>query len=202
MSRLSVIVISFLQPVIQSWVNRVHATTGARNMHGTSTRFITTLIWGSIMLQAEMESAQRDVLRSRAQVADTLATLRERVTEPVAAVRRKLDLADAVHRNPWPALAIALGAGAFVAASGADARAASAAAQAARQGVQGAAHLAQQAAEATSEAARHAPSKTREALVVAAEALATRLALAFIASLRENRSPPAAAQGEGMADFV
>ena len=71
-----------------------------------------------------------------------------------------------------------------------------------RRGVQGAAHLAQQATEATSEAARQAPSKTREALVVAAEALATRLALAFIASLRENSSPPAAAQGEGTADFV
>ena len=154
------------------------------------------------MSQAEVESARSDVLRSRAQVADTLATLRERVTEPVAVVRRKLDLADAVHRNPWPALAIALGAGAFVAASGADSRAASAASQAARQGVQGAAHLAQQAAEATSEAARQAPSRTREALVVAAEALATRLALAFIASLRETNSPPPAVPNETTADFV
>ena len=154
------------------------------------------------MSQAEIDSARNEVLRSRAQVADTLATLRERVTEPAAVVRRTLDLADAVQQHPWPALAIALGAGAFVAASGADARAASAAAQAARQGAQGAAHLAQQAAEATSEAARQAPSKTREALVVAAEALATRLALAFTASLRENGSPPAAAHGEGAADFV
>lgn len=154
------------------------------------------------MSQAEIESARSDVQRSRAQVADTLTTLHERMTEPVHALRQKLDVADAIQRNPWPSLAIALGAGAFVAASGADARAATAAAQAARQGAQGTAHLAQRAAEATGEAARQAPSRTREALVVAADALATRLALSFIRSLGNDSRRPAASPQDGTADFV
>lgn len=154
------------------------------------------------MSQAEIESARSEVLRSRAQVADTLATLREHVTEPVHVVRRKLDVADAVQRNPWPALAIALGAGAFFAASGADTRAATAAAQGVRQGLDGAAHLAQQAAAATAEAARQAPGRTREALAIAADAIATRLALSFIRSLGENSRTPAASPPDGTADFV
>ena len=154
------------------------------------------------MSQAEIESARSEVLRSRAQVADTLATLREHVTAPVHAVRGKLDVADAVQRNPWPALAIAMGAGAFFAASGADTRAATAAVQAARQGVQGTAHLAQQAAEATADAARQAPGKTREALVIAADAMATRLALSFIRSLGNDSRTPAASPPDGTADFV
>lgn len=154
------------------------------------------------MSQSEIESARNDVLRSRAQIAHTLSTLRERVTEPVDAVRQKLDVENAVHRHPWPALAIAMGAGAFVAASGADTRAASAAAGAARQGARGAGHLAEKAAESTTEAAREAPSRTREALVAAADAIATRLALAFIASLRESSGPPSAAPSDGTVDFV
>lgn len=154
------------------------------------------------MSQAEVEAAQRDVLRSRDQLADTLAALRERVTEPVDVIRQKLDLAAAVQRNPWPALAVALGAGAFVATSGADARAASAAAATAQQGVQGAARLARQAAEATGEAARQTPSRTREALVIAADALATRLALSFIRSLAAKHSTSARSHSEDAANFV
>ena len=154
------------------------------------------------MSQAEIESARSEVLRSRAQVADTLATLREHVTEPVHVVRRTLDVADAVQRNPWPALAIALGAGAFVAASGADTRAATAAAQGARQGVEGAANLAQQAVAASAEAARQAPGRTREALVIAVDAIATRLAISFIRSLGENTRRSPATEREGSADFV
>ena len=171
-------------------------------MHGSSTPFITRLELESNMSQAEVESAQGGVLRSRAQLADTLALVRERVTEPVHAVRQKLDVADAIQRNPWPALAIALGAGAFVAASGADTRAAGAAADAARQGAQAAANLAQQAVEATVDAARQAPSRTREALVVAADALATKLALSIIRSLGKNRGSAASPHVEGTPDFV
>lgn len=141
------------------------------------------------MSHAEVESARTEVLRSRAQVAETLATLRERVTEPVDAVRRRLDVADAIQQHPWSALAVALGAGVLVAATGAEARAASAAAEAARRGRDGAAHLAQQAGHAAAEAARHAPSRTRDVFVTAAETLVTRLALSLIASLREGSTP-------------
>ena len=154
------------------------------------------------MSQAEIEAARSDVLRSRAQVADTLATLRERVTEPVDVVRRKLDVADAVRRNPWSALAIAMGAGALLAATGADKRAAAAAAVAARQGALGAARLAQQTAEATGDAARQAPGRTREALIVAAEAIATRLAISLIGSFRDDSGAPAPPHSDATVDFV
>lgn len=153
------------------------------------------------MSQDEIEAARADVQRSRAQVADTLATLRARITEPVHVVRRKLDVADAVHRNPWSALAIAVGAGTLLAATGADKRAAVAAAEAARQGAQGAARLAQQAAEATGEAARQAPGRTREALIVAAEAVATRLAMSLIGSFRDDSTVAAAAHAEHTASM-
>ena len=148
------------------------------------------------MSQNDIEAARGDVLRSRAQVANTLATLRERITEPVQIVQRKLDVADAVQRNPWSALAIAVGAGALLAATGADKRAAVAAAEAARRGALGAARLAQQAAEATGEAARQAPGQAREALIVAADAIATRLAMSLIGELRNDSKAAAPAQAE------
>ncbi len=163
----------------------------ARNMHAFLRELDEHLtIPGAGMSHADVESARTEVLRSRAKVADTLATLRDRVTEPVAAVRRRLDVADAIQQHPWSALAVAVGAGVLVAATGAEARAASAAAEAARQGRDGAARLAQQAGHVAAEAARQAPSRTREVFVTAAEALVTRLAFSLYASLREDDTPP------------
>ena len=153
------------------------------------------------MSHAELDSARTEVLRTRAQVADTLATLRDRVAEPVAAVRRRLDVAAAIQQHPWSALAVALGTGVLVAATGAEARAASAAAEAARQGRDGAAHLAQQAGHVAAEAARQAPSRTREVFVTAAETLVTRLAFSLIASLRDD-STPARSHSEETPDSV
>ncbi len=124
------------------------------------------------MSSAEIESARSDVERSRAQVIETLAALEDRVTAPVAAVRARLDVGALVQGHPWTSLAVAIGAGALVAATGADERAAAVAGRAA-----------QQAGNATLDAARSAPSKTLGAMTGAADAIAVKLALAFMRSI-------------------
>ena len=122
-----------------------------------------------------IESARDDVRRSRAELSETLNELSARVSEPVDTVKRKVNVVAAVRENPWAALAVAIGAGAFVASSGADVRAASAAASAA-----------ESLAEKAADTARQAPSRARTALVDTADAIAVRCALAIIGSLRES----------------
>ncbi|MEP6990157.1 MAG: hypothetical protein ABJA80_04435 [bacterium] len=133
------------------------------------------------MTSAEIESARSDVERSRVQVTETLAELEERVTAPVAAVRERLDVGALVQGHPWTSLAVAMSAGALVAATGADERVAVAAARAAHD-----------ASHATLDAARSAPSKTMGAVSAAADAIAVKLALAFIRSITaaEPGAPP------------
>jgi hypothetical protein len=129
--------------------------------------------------QAEIAAARDDVQRARDRILDTVAELEERVTTPVRAARQRLDVGQMVQGHPWAALAVAVGAGAVVAASGADERAAAMAVQKARQG-----------GAATVRAARSAPSKSRGALSGAMDALGARLALALIDRLRGPRVAP------------
>lgn len=134
------------------------------------------------MTAPDIDAAREDIQRSRAQISDTLSQLTERVTSPITAAKEKLNVMELVRNNPWPAVAVAMGAGAFVAASGSDVRAASAAVKAGQAGLEGASHLAQSAADT----ARSAPSKSREALGVATDALAAKLVMSFISRLRED----------------
>ncbi len=134
------------------------------------------------MTSPDLDAARNDVQRTRAQLADTLSQLSDRVTSPINAAKEKLNVMELVRNHPWPALAVAMGAGAFVAASGSDVRAASAAVTAGQAGLEGASHLAQSAVDA----ARSAPARSRHALGDAADALAAKCFIALIASFRDD----------------
>ena len=134
------------------------------------------------MTSPDIDAARDDIQRTRAQLADTISELTERVTSPITAAKEKLNVVELVRNNPWPALAVAMGTGAFIAASGSDVRAASAVVSAGQAGLEGASHLAQSAVES----ARSAPSRSREALSAAADALAVKLLMSFIDSLRDD----------------
>ena len=134
------------------------------------------------MTTPDIDSARDDVLRTRAQLADTISELTDRVTSPISAAKDKLNVMELVRNNPWPALAVAIGAGVAVAVTDSDKRAASAAAEAARAGLEHAKDAAQSAAEA----ARSAPSKSREALGAATDAIAAKLVMSFITKLRDD----------------
>lgn len=136
------------------------------------------------MTSPDIDAARDDVLRTRAQLADTLAQLSERVTGPIATAKEKLNLVEVARNNPWPALAVAFGAGALIAATGTDARAASAARMAGEAGVEGA----RKAALTAAQAARSAPSRSRRAFGDAADAIATRCVLSLIGALKEDQS--------------
>ena len=69
---------------------------------------------------------RREIDATRKQMSATAAELEARIHGKVDAVKEKLDLAEHVRAHPWPALTIALLAGAAIAASGADRRAAAA----------------------------------------------------------------------------
>lgn len=134
------------------------------------------------MTSPDIDAARDDIQRTRAQLADTISELTDRVTTPINAAKEKLNVVELVRNNPWPALAVAMGTGAFIAASGSDVKAASAAVSAGRAGLESASRLAQSAAES----ARSAPSRSREALGVATDALAARLVMSFIDKLRDD----------------
>ena len=134
------------------------------------------------MTSPDLDAARDDIQRTRAQLADTLSQLTHRVTTPINAAKEKLNVVQLVRDHPWPAIAVAMGTGAFVAASGSDVRAASAAVKAGQAGLEGAAHLAQSAADT----ARSAPSKSMVAAGVACDVIAAKLVTAFIRSLRED----------------
>ena len=127
--------------------------------------------------RAEIAAARHDVQHARDQLTDTIVELESRLTAPVRAVRRGLDVGGLVQAHPWTALAVAVGAGAAVASSGADERAASLAIDGARQG--GAVGI---------RLARDAPAKSRGALASVVDALAVKLAIRVIQALREPRA--------------
>jgi hypothetical protein len=139
----------------------------------------------------EIAEARDDVQRARDQLSDTIAELEERITAPVHAVRRRLDVGQAVADHPWAALAVAVGAGALVATTGADRRVATLAAEQARQGTAAGLRL-----------AREAPSKTRGALSAAVDALGAKLATSLIDALREPRVAPLPAEPHAGLGFV
>ena len=148
--------------------------------------------------QTEISAARDDVQRARERIHDTVAELEARVTAPVRTVKQRLDVGQLVHDHPWSALAVAVSAGAIVAASGADTRAASVAVEKAKQG-----------SAAGARAVRAAPSKSREALSSgrsalggALDALGARLALTLIERLRGPRVAPLPAEPQSGLGFV
>ena len=66
---------------------------------------------------------QREIAASREQVSETVAEIEAHVSSKVEGVKRRLDVAQLVREHPWPALAVALGAGVALAATDADRRA-------------------------------------------------------------------------------
>ena len=134
------------------------------------------------MTSPDIEAARDDILRARAQLADTISQLSDRMTSPIAAAKEKLNLLELARNNPWSALAVAVGAGVLVATTGADRRAASAAVEAGQAGVESA----RRAAETAANAARIAPSKSREILGDAADAFAAKCLISLIASFRDD----------------
>lgn len=150
------------------------------------------------MTSPDMHAAREDVLRARAELSDTLAQLSDRITSPINAAKQKLDLVQAARNNPWSAIALAIGAGAFLSATGSDARIAASAVQAGKAGAESARDTAQSTADYATNAARTAPSMARRALGDAADALATKGLVALIAALSrheamETREAPAPA---------
>jgi hypothetical protein len=75
---------------------------------------------------------QRDIALTRERMSETIAELDARISDRVAVVKEKLDLAQLVQDHPWPALAVALGLGVLLAGTGADAKAARATVRAAK----------------------------------------------------------------------
>ena len=78
------------------------------------------------------EDVRREIEATRDQMAATAAEIELRIHGKVDAVKQKLDVADHVRTYPWASLAIALIAGAAVAASGSDRKAVAATTRAAK----------------------------------------------------------------------
>ena len=137
---------------------------------------------------AELTAAREEVVRTRAKISDTISEIEMRITAPVDAVKARLNVVQLVRDHPWPALAVAIGVGAFVSATGADVKAASVAKE-----------KAMDAGAAAARAARGLPDQARGAAQGAARAagsyvddLAGTLLLAFIDRFREPPSIPPA----------
>lgn len=139
------------------------------------------------MPSPEIAAVREDVLRTRAELSDTLAQLSDRVTSPITTAKQKLNIVEAARNNPWSALAIALGAGALLSATGSDARIASAAVQAGQAGAESARDAAKASAEYVADSARTAPSRARQAIGDVADSLATKGLLALIAALSVDK---------------
>ena len=78
------------------------------------------------------EDVRREIDATRDQMAATAVEIETRIHDKVDAVKQKLDVADHVRAHPWPSLAIALVAGAALAASGSDRKAVAATARVAK----------------------------------------------------------------------
>jgi ElaB/YqjD/DUF883 family membrane-anchored ribosome-binding protein len=138
---------------------------------------------------AEIAEAREQVRRTRERLESTYEAIGDRVTAPVRHTVSALDVAQLVRDHPWPALAVAVGAGVALATTGLDRRAATATAQTARQ-----------VGTSTVRAARATPSRTRGAVVAATDSLATRVVTSFVSALRErpagaDTTPPPDALG-------
>lgn len=75
---------------------------------------------------------QRDIALTRERMSETIAELDARISQRVAVVKKRLDVAQLVQDHPWAALAVAFGFGALLAGTGADATAARATVRAAK----------------------------------------------------------------------
>jgi hypothetical protein len=147
-------------------------------------------------LSPDLSAARDDVQRSRDQISGTIAEIEARVTAPVRAVRRRLDVGGMIQDHPWAALTTAVTLGVVVAASQADRRAASLAAEAARKG----AEKAREGGVAGVRLAREAPSKSRSALTSMMDAIGAKVAATVIGALREpaeGRTAPEPHSGLG-----
>jgi len=139
--------------------------------------------------ESEITAARAELDAVRDRMSDTAAELEAKFTAPVNAAKEKLNVVQLVRDHPWPALAVAVGVGAAIAATGADRKAASATAAATRRAAAASAETLKSAAKATASAtgdtARHGPSRARGAIVGALDDLAAKLAVSLIERLRE-----------------
>ena len=69
-------------------------------------------------------AVRQDMDATRARMAETAGEIESRIHDKVDAVKQKLDVAGHVRSNPWPALAVAMIAGAAIAATDSDRKAA------------------------------------------------------------------------------
>jgi hypothetical protein len=134
-----------------------------------------------VSVQSESIAARHDIHHARQQIADTIGELEASLSAPVRAVKSRLDVRRLAQEHPWPALAIALGAGALVATSGADARVVTLTVEKAHQG----AERAREGGVAGLRMARELPSMGRDAIGSVVDVLAARLAMTIIDALRE-----------------
>ncbi len=67
---------------------------------------------------------------TKADVRRDIEMTRERMSQTIAELERRLDVLEVVREHPWPCIAVAAGAGFLLAGSGADVKAAGAAASA------------------------------------------------------------------------
>lgn len=95
---------------------------------------------------------RRDIEATRERMSETVGEIEAHVADRVDAVKQRLDVAQMIREHPWPALAVAFGAGLLLSATGADERVARATAGA----VKGASH-------STTDAARNLAAKVRGA---------------------------------------
>jgi len=144
-------------------------------------------------------AATREELSSvRDRMSDTVAEIESLVEQRIDTVKTRLDVAQVVRDHPWPALAVAAGLGAALAASGADRKAVETSRNAAKAGAASVRTVSARAASATADAARHAPSRTRGAIVGALDSLAAKLAVSLIDRLREPAPLPVTPEPSGL----
>jgi hypothetical protein len=77
-------------------------------------------------MSESMDEVQREIERTRERMSGTVAEIDARISERVEAVKERFDVVQLIRDNPWPALAIAVGAGVLLSATGADTKAAGA----------------------------------------------------------------------------
>jgi ElaB/YqjD/DUF883 family membrane-anchored ribosome-binding protein len=107
-------------------------------------------------MDQEMEEVKSEIAATRAQMADTLASLEARVSGTMESVQRKVNPLELARAHPWPALAVAVGAGVALSASGADRKAAAATVEAGRRAPGATARAAKRASHKAGDLAQHA----------------------------------------------
>lgn len=159
--------------------------------------------------QSEIAATREEISAVRDRMSDTVAAIEAQVSERVDSVKERLDVMQVVRDHPWPALAVALGAGIAIAATGADRKAASATADASRSAAKASADAVKSGVRAvkskvqggetdTSQPADHSPSRTHGMIVGALDSLAAKLATSLIERLREPEPLRATPEPEGL----